>query len=119
MKPNHKDKRGTITDLVETKDYSITKITFTKGAVRGNHYHRETKQIDILLKGVLDCAKGTKNGKTTMFWRVKSGQEIVHEPFEAHAYEAVEPSEIISICFGVRRGKNYEQDVVRLKEPLL
>lgn len=108
----HKDKRGVIEDLYVGKDFSVTRITFKKGAVRGNHYHKKTTQIDMLVKGFLDCYG---RGEIS----IRNGQGLIHEPFEPHAYKALEDSEMISICIGKRIGKNYEKDTYKLKIPLI
>ncbi len=104
------DSRGTIKDLAVTDEYSITHITFTPGAVRGNHYHEETFQFDQILKGKLIFSK---DGVETT---VEKMDTMKCEPGERHAYKAVEYSEMISICFGKRIGHNYEKDVFRLPE---
>lgn len=117
MKPNHKDERGTITDLMVTPEYSITHITFERGAIRGNHYHEHTRQVDLIVSGKLLAAY--KVGKIVNESIVKEGGTLTHEPGEAHAYKAIDPSEMISICFGVRKGEDYEKDVIRLDKPLL
>jgi len=113
MKPNFTDERGTITDLIVTPDYSITHITFTEGAVRGNHYHKQTVQKDFILKGSLVCAQNDTQDV------VKEGDYVLHEANDTHAYKALEYSEMISICYGVRKGADYEKDVFRLEQPLL
>ncbi len=113
MDNTYTDDRGTIKDLLVTDEYSITHITFNEGAVRGNHYHKETIQYDFVLKGKLLVAQNNREqivNKETM---------VVNEPNDKHAYKALEYSEIISICFGVRRGSDYEKDVIRLDVPLL
>lgn len=117
MKPNHKDKRGTITDLVVGKDHSVTHITLKKGVVRGNHVHNKTDQVDIVISGKLVCVFDNYEGRFRK--TLKKGKHIEHLAKVAHAYKALEDSEIISICFGKRVGKNYEKDTFRLKEPLL
>ncbi len=111
----HTDERGTIKDLFVNDEMSVTEITFTEGAVRGNHYHEHTKQIDIVMDGELfgkkiDLIEGQQIGTFT------PGNVLHHDPLEAHAYKANKPSRIISICFGVRKGKDYEKDVIRLPE---
>lgn len=113
MKPNHTDERGTITDLLVTPEYSITHITFTEGAVRGNHYHKETTQFDVILNGNLQVSVDG----VVRFLKPKEG--VMIPPNKKHAYKAVEPSEMISICWGVRKGEDYEKDVFRLETPLL
>ena len=52
IKKNFEDNRGIITDIIvkERIDY-VTIITNKKGAVRGNHYHKETIQYLYVLEG--------------------------------------------------------------------
>lgn len=111
------DERGVINDIKVTENYSITHITFTTGAVRGNHYHKNTKQTDVVLKGRLLCIVEVNGVPNTVI--LKQGDSITFEAGEPHAYKAVEPSEVISMCFGVRKGTDYEKDVFRLKTPLI
>ena len=41
--PAFSDHRGQIIDLLENENINaVTVITFTKGAVRANHYHKQT-----------------------------------------------------------------------------
>lgn len=110
MLSKFKDKRGIITDLMVTPEYSITHITFKKGAVRGNHYHKKTRQIDYILKGQLLCVTSLDS------FVIGTGTTIEHPHGVAHAYKAKKDSEMISICFGVRRGTNYEKDTYRLSD---
>lgn len=101
-----------------TPTYSITHITFKKGAVRGNHYHKHTTQHDFILTGELQCFyEGDEIGKGSML--VRQGTSVVHEPGESHAYKALSDSEMISVCFGMRKGKDYEKDTYRLDIPLV
>lgn len=113
MKPNYQDERGTIKDLLVTDDISVTEITFTEGAVRGNHYHEFTTQIDYVAEGKLLIKTDEWEGELFTF------DKMTHEPGTPHAYKAIVPSRIISICFGVRKGDDYEKDVIRLEKPLL
>jgi quercetin dioxygenase-like cupin family protein len=123
MKPNYTDERGTITDLIVTDDYSITHITFTEGAVRGNHYHKETEQIDVILNGKFRMARCPENlinrEECKLYTELITGDKITHEPNVAHAYQAVTKGEMVSICFGTRKGTDYEKDTYRLETPLL
>jgi quercetin dioxygenase-like cupin family protein len=100
----HRDKRGTIRDLIVGKDWSVTYITFKKGAVRGNHYHKKTVQTDIVLEGLLANELGGLLAK---------GDRRTILPGLTHAYQAKRDSAIISICFGKRIGKNYAKDTYK------
>lgn len=105
----HKDKRGIIKDLMVGKDWSVTYITFKKGAVRGNHVHKVTGQLDFCVKGKLKCEDGSILPKGN----VRFVQKTI-----PHAYIALEDSELISVCSGVRIGKNYSKDTYALQTSL-
>lgn len=53
------------------------------------------------------CKKGLK---TT--WE-KKGDTVIHNVSCPHAYEALEDSEMVSICIGKRIGKNYDKDTYK------
>jgi quercetin dioxygenase-like cupin family protein len=113
----HTDERGTIKDLLVTEKSSVTHVTFKKGAVRGNHYHKKTIQHDIVLKGRLKCVYETDYSKYSTV--VTEGEQITHHPGVPHAYKALENSEIVSICYGVRVGEDYKKDTFKLKSRLI
>lgn len=107
------DERGTIEDLKVGKDWSVTYISFKKGAVRGNHYHKETVQHDFVVSGELQLE--------TEFARkwMSAGDDQKIKPGVKHAYKALEDSEMLSFCFGKRVGESYEEDTFRLEKPLI
>ena len=55
LKKSFEDKRGKITDVFvnSPKDHCLI-VTFAKGAVRGNHYHKKSTQFSLLISGELD-----------------------------------------------------------------
>lgn len=108
----HTDERGIIEDLKVGKDWSVTYISFKKGAVRGNHFHKKTIQTDIILSGKFECYSGNK------MVEVEAGDTIDHHPGIPHAYKALTDGEMVSTCHGVRIGENYEEDTFRLTEKL-
>lgn len=108
----YEDERGIIEDLKVGKDWSVTYISFKKGAVRGNHLHQSTVQKDYILSGKLEL-------KTPGHVRfLEHGDSFEIGTGIAHAYKALEDSEMVSICKGVRIGENYEEDTYRLDKPL-
>lgn len=117
---NFKDSRGEIRDLItHTPVDAVTLITCTKGAIRGNHYHKKTTQYDYVLSGTLRCvSKDMKTGKQTRAM-LSAGDVAVHPPFEAHAFEAVSPAAFLSLTKGPRNGADYENDTFRLENPLI
>jgi dTDP-4-dehydrorhamnose 3,5-epimerase-like enzyme len=125
LKKNFEDKRGKIIDIFVNlpKDHCSI-ITFNKGAVRGNHYHKKSCQFSFLLSGELDFYFGKvdkKNGKLKKLKKrtIKKNTLITHEPYEAHAFRSKKNSVMIAFSCGVRGGKNYEKDTFRLKTKLV
>ena len=113
------DERGLIRDVISHEPIdAVTVIVSKKGAVRGNHYHKDTYQWVYLLSGKVNYvskAEGEES-KTTV---LVPGDLILSEPYEAHAIEAVEDSEMIVLTRGPRGGKEYETDTFRLDSPLI
>ena len=113
------DERGKITDILENEviEY-VTLITSKKGAVRGNHYHKESIQYTFVLKGSLKILAQIVEGEieTTI---IKVGDLVFTPPMEKHALIALEDSELLVFTRGPRGGKNYEKDTYRLSEPLV
>jgi quercetin dioxygenase-like cupin family protein len=119
-KVNFKDARGEIRDLItHTPVDAVTLITCTKGAIRGNHYHKKTTQYDYVLSGSLVCvSQDMQTGKRTRT-TLRTGDVAVHPPYEAHAFQATEPSTFLSLTKGPRNGADYENDTIRLDTPLI
>lgn len=120
MKPTFTDDRGTITDVLLEHVDAVTHITFTEGAVRGNHFHRKTIQYDYVLYGELMLVtKKYPSAKQDDAEIIRPGTLITHKRGTAHAYKALTDACILSMTRGPRRGPSYECDTYRLKKPLL
>lgn len=120
--PAFTDKRGTITDiLVHEPIESVVFIKSNKGAIRGNHYHKQTFQWTYILSGKVKVASYMPDGpKTpTIEQTVCAGDLVMHIPNERHAFLTLEDSEWVVLTRGPRGGKDYESDTFRLDIPLL
>jgi len=125
LKNNFKDKRGMILDIFvnKPKDH-CTLVTFNKGAIRGNHYHKKSTQYSFVLSGklIMFSVKVNNNGIITK--KIKKeillkNSLITHKPFYAHAFKAITKSNLLAFADGKRGGKNYEKDTFRLKSKLI
>ncbi len=118
IKPNHTDERGVITDLLQDETINaVTIISFTKGAVRANHYHKETYQWNYVIFGAIKIVtqlEGQEKVETLM----NRGDFVLTVPNESHALTAVDQSELLVLTKGPRGGSNYENDTFRLTTPL-
>ncbi|MFA6189486.1 MAG: cupin domain-containing protein [Sulfuricurvum sp.] len=112
--PDFTDSRGEITDLLENESIdAITKITFTEGSVRANHYHKETIQWNYVIKGTV-LLRTQKGDAPVEEIEMNEGDFIATEPNEAHALKAITDATILVFTKGPRGGKEYESDTFRL-----
>lgn len=115
------DARGRIKDiLVGLPVDGVTLVETKAGAVRGNHFHRETVQHAYLLRGrmMIFTRRVDDQYETVLKHEMRPGELVTHEPLTAHAFMALEDSELLVLTHGPRRGSNYEQDTFRLSEDL-
>lgn len=118
LKPAHIDQRGVITDLLQDETINaVTIISFAKGAVRANHYHKETYQWNYVLSGTIKIVTQLHN-QSKVETIMKTGDFVVTVPNESHALTAVEESKLLVLTKGPRGGDNYENDTFRLNNPL-
>lgn len=113
------DHRGVISDiLVKEKIDYVTIIYNKKGAIRGNHYHKETIQFLYVLEGSILVAS-QKKGKEVEEKVLKEGSLLFNEARESHAIKSLEDSKLLILTRGLRGGKDYETDTYKLDKPLL
>ena len=124
LKINFKDKRGFILDIFinKPKDH-CTLVSFNRKAIRGNHFHKKSTQYSFVISGklMLFYCKVDKNGKFISKPKkivLTKNSLVTHKPFHAHAFKAVEKSNLLAFADGLRGGKNYEKDTFRLKQKL-
>ncbi len=118
IKPAYTDERGIITDLLQDETINaVTIISFAEGAVRANHYHKETFQWNYVLSGSIKIVTQLPN-QEKVETLMNSGDFVVTVPNENHALTAVEQSELLVLTKGPRGGDNYENDTFRLNTPL-
>jgi quercetin dioxygenase-like cupin family protein len=116
MADRFEDHRGVIQDLLGPVD-SVTEIYTRKGAVRGNHIHKETVQWTYIVSGELRVAHIDDDGKHVQVFGPGS---LITEPAEVpHAWEAVLDTVVLVFTKGPRSGENYESDTIRLEDPIL
>ena len=116
---NHQDDRGAIMDLVEGMNINaVTFISFRKGAVRGNHCHKQTTQWNYVIKGKIQLVAQVGDEPVEEAVLEKGGFAVTG-PMEKHSLVGIEDSEILVFTQGPRGGKEYESDTFRLDTPLV
>ena len=116
---NFEDARGTITDIfVRVPKEHCTIIHTKKGGVRGNHYHKLSRQHDFIVSGSMKVY-GQVVGQDTITEAVVGPNDlIVWEPGEAHEFVALDNTIFITFVDGPRGGSDFEKDTFRLPTPL-
>jgi len=111
------DDRGTITDIFHLIDMnSACLITYMPGAVRANHYHKQTTQYTYILSGSLDYySKPVDSEEPANVVTAGVGDFIISEPNEIHAWRTgAEGCTLIAFAQGPRGGEDYENDTFRV-----
>lgn len=121
LKPVFEDKRGKIFDIVEDPVSHIGFITFTKGALRGNHYHKTSTQYTFVLSGKIELYTKDARKKDAAITKTSMtpGFLAIIPPFTIHTYRAVMPSSMIDCTTATRIKKGYEEDTVRIDPALM
>ena len=119
VETSFRDERGEIADLIENENInSVTFLSFVKGAVRGNHYHKQTTQWNYVISGQIKLVSQFP-GEQIMETVMELGELTVSKPNERHALVALEDSRLLVFTKGPRGGKEYESDTFRLIDPLV
>ncbi|MFA5129336.1 MAG: cupin domain-containing protein [Patescibacteria group bacterium] len=89
INPMFEDDRGKIFDLFEEPVHHVGLITFTEGAVRAKHYHKQSTQYSYVLDGVIElivCPKDRLDDRETI--ELSQGMVASIEPGIVHVYRA-------------------------------
>ena len=118
--PAFSDQRGVIIDVLDGQIFHTGILTFTKDAVRANHYHKKQTQYTYSLTGTVElCVRDSRTPDAPVgpFIR-KPGDLATIPPFVIHAYRALEDASMLCLTDLSRNGTGYEDDTFRV-EPLL
>lgn len=116
---SHKDKRGIIADLLEGCNINaVTYITFEKGAIRGNHYHKMTSQYNYVISGEVKLVTQI-DSQRKQSRILKKGDLVGTVPNEKHTLVCLKKAEVLVLTEGPRGGKEYEKDTFRLTKSLV
>lgn len=114
IEPAFTDDRGGIYDLIEEEVGHTGLITSTKGAVRANHYHKQSTQYTYLISGKMELkTQPVDKSEEVRIDIMEPGCMAVIPPNVIHAVTALEDSVFIDSTTLSRSGSGYEDDTVR------
>ena len=116
IKPAFTDKRGAIIDILEGVPIKhIGLVTFEKGVIRGNHYHKKQTQYSYLLEGEIKITIRKATGGKVSTKITKPGDFISIPAGFIHTYVATKKSSIVVLTNFSRDFKSYEDDTIRVQ----
>jgi dTDP-4-dehydrorhamnose 3,5-epimerase-like enzyme len=113
----HEDDRGRIVDVFyHERIEHVAVIDSNAGALRGNHYHKETTQHMLMTRGSMEYwYKPVDSKEAAKHVVVRTGDLVSTPPLEIHALKILEESQFVVFSTGVRGGKDYESDTYRVQ----
>lgn len=89
-------------------------VTFTRGAVRGRHYHLRSTQYSYVIEGTLKLTVSDRNGKYKKEYLLKPGTLSTIPPGVVHTYTAVTKARMLDLTTLNRKARGYEKDTRRV-----
>jgi len=99
---NYKDERGSISGVINRSVWEeVNFITSEKGAERGGHYHKHTKELFFIMEGEIEVItqiinSDNKLGKKTINIVKKDDIFIIH-PFTLHYFNVIKDAKWINM----------------------
>ncbi len=99
---NYKDERGSISGIINKNLWEeINLITSEKGAKRGGHYHKLTKELFFILQGEIEVITQKINSDNKLGEKtiniVKKDDIFLIEPYVVHYFNILEDSKWINV----------------------
>jgi len=86
---SRQDERGSFLGITNEAWHEVNRIETVAGQVRGNHYHRHTRELFFILSGEIEIrVEHIESGEKTEF-TAKAGDIFVIEPLELHTFRTL------------------------------
>lgn len=98
---SHRDDRGSIQGLINEGIWKeLNLVTSEAGAVRGDHYHKKTQELFIILEGTIEvCTQKVDQGNLVgerSVYHVKTGDVFWIAPLTNHTFVPLKYSKWIN-----------------------
>jgi mannose-6-phosphate isomerase-like protein (cupin superfamily) len=94
---NKLDERGGFLGITQESWAEVNFIETQAGQVRGNHYHKETRELFFIILGEIDVVIDDLNSGTHFELSVHKGDIFVIEPYELHTFHTRTDSQWINM----------------------
>ena len=108
---NFKDKRGSISGIINQNVWEeVNYITSEKGAKRGGHYHKKTKELFFILEGEIEVITQIINSDNKLGVEavniVKKNDIFLIHPYTLHYFNVLKDAKWINMLSNRIDGKN-------------
>jgi dTDP-4-dehydrorhamnose 3,5-epimerase-like enzyme len=97
---SHSDDRGSIHGIINFGTWEeVNFVTSASGTVRGNHYHKYTREAFLILEGEINIVtKSMKTSEKSVDEEVvKQGDFFIIEPFTLHTFKIIKDSKWLNL----------------------
>jgi len=92
------DSRGRMRGVIDSGQWEeINYVETAAGCTRGGHYHRDTRELFLLISGTVTVRVRPANALKTEEHRLTAGSIFVVEPGEAHWFDTLTPCTWINV----------------------
>ncbi|MCL5125096.1 MAG: cupin domain-containing protein [Deltaproteobacteria bacterium] len=92
-----KDKRGAFIGICQESWAEVNFIKTAAGQLRGNHYHKETKELFFIISGRISVVvESTSTGEKTEF-TAEANDMFMIEPGELHTFYTLTDAEWLNM----------------------
>src|SRR4051812_25809253 len=97
--PAFTDARGAIIDVFEGTIHHTGVISFTPGAIRANHYHKEQTQYTYVLSGRIELKIKDAHDESSPVETVvmEPGDFVELPPYTVHAYRGITDASMLCL----------------------
>ena len=117
----HSDDRGIIADIFyDSNIHHVALINSKSGITRGDHYHKQTTQYTLVMKGKLEYwSKDVDSNQKPKCIIMDEGDMIESPPMVIHSFRFLTDNQMMVFTKGKRGGKDYEDDTFRLNNSII
>jgi len=84
---NFADKRGVLKGIINSGEWhELNYIETFAGKMRGNHYHKTTRELFFIISGDIEVSISPIDRKKTEVYHFHKGDIFIVEPLEIHAF---------------------------------
>lgn len=103
------DSRGIFREIINSGDWKSVNYGFmNKGAILGNHYHKECDALFFLIKGTahIEILNIKEKGAKKISFDLTESEGVIFEPFETHIIKFSEDSTFLMLKSKIFDSKN-------------